>query len=127
MSNLNVTKKIVSMFCNAVILPVLTYACIAFYNLLTKDYKCKLCKPRKICGKILRNDLNLDNVADTYVKSLMDFAVKIAKDNTHPLHHELVLLPSGRRWRAIAARTTRYRSTCIPCAIRTLNSHHIVI
>ena len=48
-------------------------------------------------------------------------AHNITKDTTHPQHTLFTLLPSGRRYRSVKARTTRLKNTFYPQAIRLLN------
>src|SRR4029434_7136429 len=51
----------------------------------------------------------------------------ILKDETHPANHLFTLLPSGRRYRATTARTSRLQNTCILRAITELNNHTTLI
>ncbi len=51
-------------------------------------------------------------------------AKSILKDPTHPSHSLFELLPSGRRYRSIRARSARLLNSFFPQAVRALNSHH---
>lgn len=61
-------------------------------------------------------------IAGTALRALEDLkearalsrAHNITKDATHPQHELLELLPSGRRYRSIAARTTRLKDSFFP-------------
>ncbi len=46
------------------------------------------------------------------------------KDPTHPSHSLFQLLPSGRRYRSIRARSARLLNSFFPQAVRALNSDH---
>ncbi|CAI5639417.1 unnamed protein product [Oreochromis niloticus] len=46
----------------------------------------------------------------------------ILRDQHHPAHHLFHLLPSGRRYRSIQARTSRLANSLYPQAVRLLNS-----
>ena len=49
-------------------------------------------------------------------------ARSIAKDSSHPSHRLFALLPSGRRYRVLRSRTSRFRNSFIPAAVTLLNS-----
>ncbi len=51
-------------------------------------------------------------------------ATSIVKDPTHPSHSLFQLLPSGRRYRSIRARSARLLKSFFPQAVRALNSNH---
>ncbi len=48
----------------------------------------------------------------------------IVKDSTHPSHSLFQLLPSGRRYRSIRARSARLLNSFFPQAVRALNPNH---
>ncbi len=48
----------------------------------------------------------------------------IMKDPTHPSHSLFQLLPSGRRYRSLRARSARLLNSFFPQAVRALNSDH---
>ena len=50
---------------------------------------------------------------------------RIIKESYHPSHKLFCLLPSGRRYCSIRARTTRLRDSFIPQAITLLNSSNL--
>ncbi|KAK0148968.1 hypothetical protein N1851_010652 [Merluccius polli] len=49
-------------------------------------------------------------------------ARSIAKDSSHPGHKLFTLLPSGRRYRSLRSRTSRFRNSFFPSAVTLLNS-----
>ncbi len=57
-----------------------------------------------------------------YLKRCKSRAAKIIKDSNHPGNHHFCLLPSGRRYRSMLAKTERLRRSFFPQAIRLLNS-----
>ena len=63
----------------------------------------------------------LPALEDVYNSRCQKKAVNICKDVTHPHHHLFEPLPSGRRYRAFSARTSRLRNSFIPRAIAALN------
>ena len=121
---LKVDTNIIHMFFNAVIIPSLTYCCIAYYQHLSVDLKTRLDKPGKICGKLTRcqNAKNeLMCIADLHRREVILCAKRLIKDSKHPLHKCFELMPSGRRYRMTCIKTTRYRNSFLPTALRFLN------
>ncbi len=57
-----------------------------------------------------------------YLKRCKSRAAKILKDSTHPGNHLFCLLPSGKRFRSMMAKTARLRRSFFPQAIRLLNT-----
>ncbi len=65
----------------------------------------------------------LPSLQAIYIKRSKSRAAKILKDSTHPGNHLFCLLPSGRRFRSMMAKTERLRKSFFPQAIRLLNSN----
>ncbi len=65
----------------------------------------------------------LPSLQDIYLKCCKSRAAKIIKDSNHPGNHLLILLPSGKRFRSMMAKTERLRRSFFPQAIRLLNSN----
>ncbi|OCT58618.1 hypothetical protein XELAEV_18001942mg [Xenopus laevis] len=59
---------------------------------------------------------------DIFHKRCARKASCIALDSTHPKHGLFTLLPSGRRFHSIKARTTRLRESFFPQSIILFNS-----
>ncbi len=72
----------------------------------------------KIIGAPLSSILNI------FLTRCSSKANSIVKDPTHPSHSLFELLPSGRRYRSIRARSARLLNSFFPQAVRALNSHH---
>ncbi len=64
----------------------------------------------------------LPSLQDIYLKRCKSRAAKIIKDSNHPGNHLFTLLPSGKRFRSMMAKTERLRRSFYPQAIRLLNS-----
>ncbi len=64
----------------------------------------------------------LPSLQDIYLKRCKSRAAKILKDSTHPGNHHFCLLPSGKRFRSMMAKTERLRRSFFPQAIRLLNT-----
>ncbi len=67
----------------------------------------------------------LPSLQDIYFKRCKSKAVKIIKDSNHPGNHLFCLLPSGKRFRSMMAKTERLRRSFFPQAIRLLNSNSV--
>ncbi len=65
----------------------------------------------------------LPSLQDIYIKRCRSRAVKITKDSNHPGNCLFTLLPSGKRFRSLMAKTERLRRSFFPTAIRLLNSN----
>ncbi len=65
----------------------------------------------------------LPSLQDIYLKRCRSRAVKIIKDSNHPGNCLFTLLPSGKRFRRLMAKTERLRRSFFPKAIRLLNSN----
>ncbi len=66
----------------------------------------------------------LPSILDIFLTRCSSKTNSIVKDPTHPSHSLFQLLPSGRRYRSIRARSTRLLNSFFPQAVRALNSDH---
>ncbi len=66
----------------------------------------------------------LPSILDIFLARCSSKTNSIVKDPTHPSHSLFQLLPSGRRYRSIRARSTRLLNSFFPQAVRALNSDH---
>ncbi len=67
----------------------------------------------------------LPSLQDIYLKRCKSRASKIIKDSNHPGNRLFFLLPSGKRFRSMMAKTDRLRRSFFPQAIRYLNSNSV--
>ena len=65
---------------------------------------------------------SLPPLEDIYKTRCLRTAHSILRDSTHPGYHLFELLPSGRRFRTIKAKTDRLRNSFYPRAIIALNN-----
>ncbi len=66
----------------------------------------------------------LQSILDIFLARCSSKTNSIVKDPTHPSHSLFQLLPSGRRYRSIRARSARLLNSFFPQAVRALNSDH---
>ncbi len=67
----------------------------------------------------------LPSLQDIYLKRCKSRAVKILKDSNHPGNHLFCLLPSGKCFWSMMAKTERLRRSFFPQAIRLLNTNSV--
>jgi len=67
----------------------------------------------------------LPSLQDIYLKRCKSRAAKIIKDSTHPGNRLFCLLPSGKRFRSMMAKTERLRRSFFPQATRLLNTNPV--
>ncbi len=65
----------------------------------------------------------LPSILDIFLARCSSKTNSIVKDSTHPSHSLFQLLPSGRRYRSIRARSARLLNSFFPQAVRALNSN----
>ncbi len=66
----------------------------------------------------------LPSILDIFLAWCSSKTNSIGKDPTHPSHSLFQLLPSGRRYRSIRARSARLLNSFFPQAVRALNPNH---
>ena len=67
-------------------------------------------------------DSSLPTIAAVQRKRCLRRARSIVRDSSHPSHKLFALLPSGRRYRTLRSRTSRFRNSFFPSAVTLLNS-----
>ena len=116
--NLNVDVKIMQLFYSSVIESLITFGIGCWYGCCTKSSKDKIDKIINTCTKLGLSNSSLHKLFET---NSLKQCNKIILDNNHPLNTMYVKLPSGRRWRCEATRTSRYANTFVPQTIKLLN------
>ena len=91
---------------------------LAWYGRCTDLNRKALQRVVKTAQHITRTEL--PSMEDLYSQRLRKKSLRIIKDPHHPSHKLFFLLPSGRRYRSILARTRRFRDSCYPRAVTLL-------
>jgi hypothetical protein len=99
---------------------VLTFSITVWYGSTSQQNRHDLDRVVTTASKIV--GCELPSLAQIYEKRLVRRAASIASDLHHPASHLMVPLPSGRRYRAIKARTERFRCSFYPRAVLSLSS-----
>lgn len=117
----NLSESLLVGFYRSAIESTLTYCITVWYTSCTVALKKSLQRVIRSAEKIIGCSLpTLDSIASSRYLSR---AKNIINDPTHPGHEHFQLLPSGRRYRSVRTRTSRFRDSFFPTAIITLNTH----
>ncbi len=116
-----VSPAILKTFYSGAIGSVLTQCISVWYgNGSNQDYKAQ----QSVVHLVERiSGSALPSLQDIYLKRCKSRAAKIIKDSNHPGSRLLILLPSGKRFRSMMAKTERLRRSFFPQAIRLLNTN----
>ncbi len=115
-----VSPAILNTFYSGAIESVLIQCISVWYNNATNQ-DCKgLQRVVRLAERI--SGSALPSLQDIYLKRCKSRAAKIIKDSNHPGNHHFCLLPSGKRFRSMMAKTERLRRSFFPQAIRLLKS-----
>ncbi len=118
-----VSPAILKTFYSGAIESVLTQ-CISVWYGNSSNQDCKaLQRVMRLAERI--SGSALPSLQVTYLKRCKSRAAKILKDSNHPGNHLFGLLPSGKRFRSMMAKTERLRRSFFPQAIRLLNTNPV--
>ncbi len=118
-----VSPAILKTFYSGAIESVLTQ-CISVWYGNSSNQDCKaLQRVVRLAERI--SGSTLPSLQGIYLKRCKSRAAKIIKDSTHPGNHLFRLLPSGKRFRSMMAKTERLRRSFVPQAIRLLNTNPV--
>ncbi len=115
-----VSPAILKTFYSGAIESVLTQCIPVWYNNATNQDCKALQRVVRLAERI--SGSALPSLQDIYLKRCKSRAAKIIKDSNHPSNHHFCLLPSGKRFRSVMAKTERLRRSFFPQANRLLNS-----
>ncbi len=118
-----VSPAILKTFYSGAIESVLTQCISVWYNNATNQDCKALQRVVRLAERI--SGSTLPSLQGIYLKCCRSRAAKITKDSNHPGNHLLRLLPSGRRYRSLMAKTERLRKSFFPQAIRLLNTNSV--
>uniref|UniRef100_A0AAQ5ZEW9 Alkylated DNA repair protein AlkB homologue 8 N-terminal domain-containing protein n=1 Tax=Amphiprion ocellaris TaxID=80972 RepID=A0AAQ5ZEW9_AMPOC len=110
----NLDRNLLLTFYSSSIENLLTFCVSTWYRSCTEADRARL---QRIVG------CPLPSLMDIYSTRCLSRAQNIIKDSSHPGSQLFDLLPSGRRYRCIKARTNRLKNSFFLRAITTLNSH----
>lgn len=114
-------EQLMVTFYRSAVESLLTYCITVWYASCTEADRKAIQRVINTAQKII--GCPLPSLGDLYNSRCLNRARHITKDSSHPGSHLFQLLPSGRRYRCIRARTNRLRDSFFPRAVTTLNSN----
>ncbi|XP_036379236.1 olfactory receptor 1509-like [Megalops cyprinoides] len=112
-------SRILTNFYRCTIESILTGSITAWYGSCTVLDRKALQRVVRLAQRITRTELPA--IQDLYSQRCRRKAQRILSDHSHSTHSLFMLLPSGRRYRSIRNRTSRFRDSFYQQAIRLLN------
>ena len=100
---------------------ILTYCINVWFWSCTAAERTALQRVVNTAQKIIGHPL--PSLADLYSSRCLRKAQNIVEDPFHPGHSNLVMLPSGKRYRGLPTRTSRFKNSFYPRAITALNDN----
>ncbi len=113
---------ILTTFYRGTIESVLTSCITVWYGNCSANDRKTLQRTVNTAAKII--GAPLPSILDIFLARCSSKTNSIVKDPTHPSHSLFQLLPSGRRYRSIRARSARLLNSFFPQAVRALNPNH---
>ena len=114
-----VSQKLLVSFYRAVIESVLTFSVTVWYKGLTQEEKNRLDRVVKTAERIV--GCKLPSLGSIYHQRVISRSQKIIADPSHPARNLYCLLPSGRRYRCLRTRTTRFLNSFFPQAMQIMS------
>ncbi len=111
----NLPHELLNQFYSAIIESVLCTSITVWFSSATKSDLRRLQRIVRTAERIIGT--TLPSLQGLYSPRVSKRADKITLDPAHPAHSLFILLPSGRRYRALSTRTTRHRNSFFPQAI----------
>lgn len=116
----NVSQPLLLSIYRCAVESILTYGILVWFT------SCTVAERRALQGIIKTaqriTNANLPSLDDIYKAQCLRRAINI-KDTSHPANHLFTMLPSGRQFRSLQARTGRLKNSFYHCAIKELNSN----
>ena len=114
-----ISPIILKRFYHAIIESVLTFSITVWFGRASYEEKSQLETLVRCASKII--GLTLPTIESVYHTRCVHKSKKIVRDATHPANHLFELLKSGKRYRSVKAKTTRFRNSFYLEAIRYMN------
>ncbi|KAM7379021.1 hypothetical protein PAMP_017842 [Pampus punctatissimus] len=120
LKKINLSPQILVNFYRCTIESILTNCITVWYGNCSVADRKSLQRVVKTAQRITGS--SLPTIDTIQCKRRLRKAHCITKDTSHPNHRLFTLLPSGRRFRSLRSRTSRFRNSFFPAAITLLNS-----
>ena len=116
----NLTVELLMSFYRCTVESVLSYGVSLWFSSCTEAERKALQRVINTAQKII--GCPLPSLEDIYNMRCLRRAHSILRDPSHPGHHLFELLPSGRPFRTIKAKTNRLKNSFYPRAVIALNA-----
>ncbi len=116
----NLSQQLLLSFYRCSIESVLTQGLLAWYGSSSAADKKALQRVIKTAQNITKQQL--PSLDDIFAYHCLQKIQNILKDSYHSAHNLFELLPSGKRYRSIKTRTTRFMNSFYPKAMTILNT-----
>ena len=114
-----VSHSILTQFYSAAVESFLTFSITVWYSSTCQKDKDQLERIVRTASKIIGSDMK--PIASIHSLRSDRKVMAIVQDTSHPANHLFQPLPSGRRYRAMRARTSRFQNSFYPQAIRSFS------
>ena len=112
-----VNHSILTQFYRAATESILTFSITVWYSSACQKDKDQLERIVRTASKIIGSDMK--PIASLHSLRSDRKVMAIAQDTSHPANHLFQSLPSGRRYRALRDRTSRFQNSFYPQAVRS--------
>ena len=113
------SQAILTRFYRAVIESVLSFSITVWFGRASQDEIIQIESVVKNASKLI--GLKMPSIRSLYLSRSLRKSKRIVQDEYHPANHLFELLPSGKRYRSIKTKTTRFNNSFYPQALRFLN------
>lgn len=120
LKKINLSPQILVNFYRCTMESILTSCITVWYGSCSVSDRKRLQRVVKTAQRITGSSLPAIDTVQSMQR--LRKARSITKDRSHPNHRLFALLPSGRRYRSLHSRTSRFRNSFFPAAITLLNS-----
>ncbi len=118
----NLPQELLKQFYSTIIESDLCTSITVWFSSATKSDLRRLQRVVRTAERIIGTTLS--TLQELYLSRVRKRAGKITLDPSHLVHSLFELSPSGRRYRALSTRMTRYRNSFFPQAIHLMNTWH---
>ena len=115
----NISKKTMLQIYHSLILSIITFSFTVWYGSCGVKEKSQIQSLINKSSKIINSEV--ETATSLYQSAVKRKAKQVIKQPSHPLKSQFKLLPSGKRYVEIKARTNKYKFTFLPSAIKSLN------
>ena len=112
------SQAILTRFYCAVIESVLSFSITVWFGCASQDEINQIESVVKNTSKLI--GLNMPSIRSLYQSQSLRKSKRIVQDAYHPANHLFELLPSGKRYRCIKTKMTRFNNSFYPQALRFL-------